>query len=68
MADTKKPELDLTDVDGNAFNLLAKARRVAKANDMDWDAIQTEATSKDYDGLIQTLNKYFDVTIYENRR
>lgn len=68
MTETKKPELDLTGVDGNAFHLLAKARRVAKDNAMDWDKIQTEATSKDYDHLIQTLNKYFDVTLYENRR
>lgn len=68
MTDSKKPELDLTGVDSNAYVLLGKARRVAKANDMDWDKIQTEATSKDYDHLLQTLNKYFDVTLYENRR
>lgn len=64
----KKPELDLTGVDGNAFALLAKARRVAKANDMDWSKIQAEAMDKDYDHLLETLNKYFDVVLYENRR
>jgi hypothetical protein len=68
MVEKKKPELDLTGVDSNAFVLLAKARRVAKDNGMDWAKIQTEATAKDYDGLIQTLNKYFDVTLYESRR
>lgn len=61
---TKNPELDLTGVDGNAFALMAKARRVAKANKMDWDKIQTEAMDKDYDHLLQTLNKYFDVVYY----
>lgn len=59
-----KPELDLTNADGNAFSLLAKARRVAKANKMDWAKIQAEAVDKDYDHLIQTLNKYFDVVLY----
>jgi len=68
MGDTKKPELDLTGVDSNAYVLLAKARRVAKDNKMDWDKIQAEAVDKDYDHLIQTLNKYFDVTLYEGRR
>lgn len=63
-----KPELDLTGVDSNAMALLAKARRVAKDNKMDWSKIQAEAMDKDYDHLLQTLNKYFDVTLYEDRR
>lgn len=58
-----KPELNLRDADGNAFSLLAKARRVAKANSMDWDAIETEAKAGDYDHLLQTLMKYFEVTV-----
>lgn len=56
-----KPVLKLTGVDGNAFMLLAKAKRVAEANDMDWGEIQEEATSGDYDHLLQTLMDNFEV-------
>lgn len=56
-----KPKLELSGVDGNAFVILGEAQRVAKQNDMDWDAIREEAESGDYDNLLQTLMKYFDV-------
>jgi hypothetical protein len=56
-----KPKLVIVGTDGNAFALLGKAQRVAKQNSMDWDAIRKEATSGDYDHLLQTLCKYFDV-------
>lgn len=56
-----KPTLELSGVDGNAFGLLAKARRVALKNNMDWPAIQAEAQAGDYDHLIQTLMQHFDV-------
>ena len=56
-----KPELKLSGVDGNAFMLLGVARKVALANGMDWDKINKEATEGDYDHLLQTLMKYFDV-------
>lgn len=56
-----KPELQIIGTDGNAFALLGKARRIALKNKMDWDAIQTEATSGDYNHLLATLAKYFSV-------
>lgn len=56
-----KPELKLTGVDGNAFVILGKARRVALANGLDWEAIRTEAESADYDHLLQTMMKHFEV-------
>lgn len=56
-----KPTLKLIGVDGNAFMLLGKARKVAIANNMDWDKIHAEATSGDYDHLLQTLMQYFEV-------
>lgn len=56
-----KPELKIIGTDGNAFALLGKARRVAIQNKMDWPAIQKEATSGDYDHLLATLAKYFEV-------
>ena len=56
-----KPELKLLGEDGNAFVLLGKARRVALQNNMDWDKIKKEATSGDYDNLLRTMMKYFEV-------
>jgi len=57
-----KPKLQLAGQDGNAFLILGKAKRVAKENKMEnWKEIQTEAMSGDYDHLLQTLMKHFDV-------
>lgn len=58
-----KPELDLTRVDGNAFSLLGQASRVARRNKMDWEKIQREATSGDYNKLLATLSEYFEIII-----
>lgn len=58
-----KPDLNLRDADGNAFSLLAKAKRVAEANNMDWAAIEKEAKAGDYDHLLQTLMQHFEVTV-----
>lgn len=58
---TEKPTLEIIDKNGNAFNLLAKARRVAKANNMPWQEIKEEATSGDYDHLLATLDEHFDI-------
>jgi hypothetical protein len=57
----QKPVLILSGINGNAFMLLAVAKRVANNNNMDWEAIRKEATAGDYDHLLQTLMKYFDV-------
>ena len=56
-----KPELKIVGEDGNAFAILGKAMKVAKENDMDWEQIKAEATSGDYDHLLQVMMKYFDV-------
>jgi hypothetical protein len=56
-----KPKLQLTGEDGNAFFILGKAMRVAKKNGMDWETIQKEAMSGDYNHLLATMMKYFDV-------
>ncbi|PCJ57911.1 MAG: hypothetical protein COA65_08610 [Rhodospirillaceae bacterium] len=56
-----KPELNIIGEDGNAFFILARASKVAKENNMDWDAIQKEAQSGDYDNLLRVMMKYFDV-------
>lgn len=58
-----KPTLSLQGVDGNAYVLLGKARRVALDNGMDWEAIKAKATAGDYDNLLQTLMTYFEVEV-----
>ncbi|MFT4326786.1 MAG: hypothetical protein ACMXYK_04755 [Candidatus Woesearchaeota archaeon] len=56
-----KPKLKIIGEDGNAFAILGKARRVAQQNNMNWDEIQAEATQGDYDHLLSTMMKYFEV-------
>jgi hypothetical protein len=58
---TALPKLKIIGTDGNAFSLLGKAQRVARENKMDWPPILKEATSGDYNHLLGTLMKYFDV-------
>ena len=57
----EKPKLKIVGGDGNAFMILGKAQRVAKANGMDWDTIREEAMNGNYDHLLQTMMKYFEV-------
>jgi len=62
--ETTKPTLVLSGVDGNAFMILGKAQRVAK--NAGWasekiDEVFAEATSGDYDHVLQTMMKYFEV-------
>lgn len=57
----EKPTLTLIGGDGNAFAILGKARRVALKHNLNWDEIQKEATSGDYDHLLATMMKYFTV-------
>jgi len=56
-----KPILKLLGQDGNAFAILGMARRVALKNGLDWNAIKTEAKSGDYNHLLQTMMKHFEV-------
>ena len=57
----KKPVLPIIGKDGNAFAILGLARQVARENHMDWAEIQKEAMSGDYNHLLATMCKYFDV-------
>lgn len=51
--------IDLTGPDGNAFALLGYAKNLAKQLDLNYNMIQTEMTSSDYENLIQVFDKYF---------
>jgi hypothetical protein len=59
-----KPALTLTGENGNAFAILGLAQRAARRAKMpteDWERIRAEATSGDYNHLLATLMRYFDV-------
>lgn len=59
-----KPELKLVGEDSNAFMILGLARRSAKKagwTEAQMKTFQDEATSGDYDHLLQTCMKYFEV-------
>lgn len=59
-----KPILELSEQDGNAFFIIARARRVARKAGWSDDKIEEfteEAKNGDYDNVIQTCMKYFEV-------
>lgn len=54
-------EVDLTNSDGNAFVLIGKIRGALKEGGVtsaDIDKFTEEATSGDYDNLLQTIMRY----------
>lgn len=63
-APKSRPILKLVGHDGNAFAILSRAYKqwIAAGNTKEsWDVIQKEAMSGDYDNLLRTMIKYFDV-------
>jgi hypothetical protein len=66
MPTVKHPEVTvrLSRCDGNAFAIIAacsKAARRASVEDEEIKAFQAEAMAGDYDNLLRTCMKYFDV-------
>jgi hypothetical protein len=64
MPETTKPVVQLSGIDGNAFMILGaclKAARKAKMSKEWQDKFLNEAKAGDYDHLLQTAIKYFDV-------
>ena len=58
--------IDLTGPDGNAFALLAYAKRFAQQLNYDFNQIKDEMTSGDYENLVQVFDEYFgDFVILE---
>jgi hypothetical protein len=51
--------IDLTGPDGNAFALLAYAKRFAQQLNLDFSKIQDEMTSGDYENLVQVFDDNF---------
>jgi hypothetical protein len=61
--DEAKPSLELGDLngpEGNAYVMLGRAAKVAKEHGLDWDAINKDATSSDYEHLIEVLDEHFN--------
>jgi hypothetical protein len=60
-----KPKMSSIELmsDGNAFAILGKAQRAARKvwTADEWKEFQTEATSGDYDHLIQCVLGHFDI-------
>jgi hypothetical protein len=54
-----KRKIDLTGPEGNVFYLIGQAKWYAKQLGLDFDRIQTEMTSSDYENAVQTFDKYF---------
>ena len=70
MIRSKKPQseivIDLTGPDGNAFALLAYAKRFAQQLGLDANSIMEEMKASDYENLLQMFDKYFgDFVILE---
>ena len=61
MSEKEKPVLKIIGEDGTTFAILGKARRVALENGIDFKPIQVEAMSGDYNHLLQTMMKHFEV-------
>jgi len=66
MSTTKFPDVSvrLAGVDGNAFVIIgvcSKAARKAGVPDAEIEAFQAEATDGDYDHMLRTCMKYFDI-------
>ena len=60
-----KAKVKLTGIDGNAYAILGAAKRamrLAKVDEAIINQYWTEATSGDYDHLIQTTMKYCEVS------
>lgn len=65
MSDEQKPEVELVGNDGNAYSILAACQRAARKAKWPREKIDTvleEMRSGDYDHLLQTACKYFEVT------
>jgi hypothetical protein len=59
-----KPAVVLTGVNGNAFAILATCTRAGRKQGMDKELLEEfkkEAMSGNYDHLLQTCFKYFEV-------
>lgn len=55
-----KPTIDLRGPGGNAFVLMGFARRWAKQKGLNWELIEQDMMSSDYEHLLSVIEKHFD--------
>lgn len=55
----RKPTVDLSGPDGNAYVILGYAKNFCKQLNLDYEPIRKEMTSGDYENLIEVFDKYF---------
>jgi hypothetical protein len=63
-AEPIKPKVKLTGEDGNAFRIIGACRKAAekaKWTPEQWKVVRDEMTTGDYDHLLQTAMRHFDV-------
>ena len=59
--------IDLDGRDGNAFSLMATAKRLARQLELDGTAIINEMKDGDYNHLLDTFEKHFGTVVeFEN--
>jgi hypothetical protein len=58
-----RPVLTLIGEDGNAFNILGRARRALRlaGRGDEWAAFEAEATAGDYDHLLAVAMRWFEI-------
>ena len=62
MDEKRKPVVRMTGADGNAFAILGRCKEAAwRMDHAEYENFLDEATSGDYDHLLQTVHKYFEV-------
>lgn len=54
-----RPQIDLTGPNGNAFVLLGTCQKLVQKLQWDWQPIQEDAMSGDYEHLVSVLDKHF---------
>ncbi len=64
----EKPALKILGENGNAFAIMGAAKKAYRnhfggedGGEAPWSEIQEEMTSGDYDNLLETVSRYFDV-------
>jgi hypothetical protein len=64
----RKPEIDLSGPDGNAYALMGHARNFAKQLNIDPEPIITDMMSSNYEHLLEVFEKHFGeyVTLYRD--